>query len=292
MVSHIGYGQAKVEKVASNRRIIGASGKLTGWRGSSCKDAKLRSEPEGLIDPWLKTISFWDGDEKLTALHFYATHPMSYYGDGQVTSDFVGLAREARTQEDGARHIYFTGCAGNIAAGKYNDGSRPNRFLLAQRIYLGMVESEKRIERFPAGSCMWQTRPVVLPARSDESATTLLQNIADATKTTAIRNRSAMKLSYRRRAEAKAPILLGNLRLGDKVQFLHLPAECFIEFQLYAQERLPNAFLATAAYGDGGPWYIPLAKAFAEGGYEPSVAFAEPEAETILREAIAELVGK
>jgi len=25
------------------------------------------------------------------ALHAYATHPMSYYGRGEVTSDFVGL---------------------------------------------------------------------------------------------------------------------------------------------------------------------------------------------------------
>src|SRR5262245_1607295 len=105
-VSHIGYGQARVEKVASNRRLVGPNGKLTGWRGSSCKDAALRAEPDGLIDPWLKTVSFWNGTEKLAALHFYATHPMSYYGDGQVTSDFVGLAREARTQEEiGRAHV-------------------------------------------------------------------------------------------------------------------------------------------------------------------------------------------
>ena len=45
----------------------------------------------------LKTVSFWNGDAKLAALHYYATHPMSYYGDGLVTSDFVGLARAARS---------------------------------------------------------------------------------------------------------------------------------------------------------------------------------------------------
>jgi hypothetical protein len=289
-VSHLGYGHAKVEKVASNRRIVGPNGKLSGWRGSSCKDAKLREEPEGLIDPWLKTISFWNGEQKLAALHFYATHPMSYYGDGQVSSDFVGLAREARAQEDGAPHIYFTGCAGNIAAGKYNDGSRPNRFLLADRIYRAMVHSEEKIERLPAASCTWHTRPVVLPPRPDETEAVLLQTIADSSKTTAVRNRSAMKLSYRRRAEAKTPIYLGNLRFGDQVQMLHMPAESFVEFQLFAQEKSPHSFLATAAYGDGGPWYIPLAKAFGEGGYEPSVAFADPEAETILKDEIGKLL--
>jgi len=289
-VSHIGYGKAKVDKVASNRRLVGPDGKLRGWRGSSCKDEKLRAEPEGLIDPWLRTISFWNGDEKLAALHFYATHPMSYYGDGHVSSDFVGLAREARTQEEGTPHIYFTGCAGNIAAGKYNDGSKPNRFLLAQRVFTAMVESERQIERIAANTCSWQTRPVVLPPRSDETEATLLATIADASKTTAVRNRAAMKLSFRRRAEVKLPILIGNLRLGDKLQMLHLPAECFVEFQLYAQEQRSDGFLATAAFGDGGPWYIPLAKAFPEGGYEPSVAFADPESEDILKDAIRSLI--
>jgi hypothetical protein len=50
--------------------------------------------------------------------------------------------------------------------------------------------------------------------------------------------------------------------------------------------------VATAAYGDDGPWYIPLKKSFAEGGYEPGVAFAEPEAEELMREAIRALVKK
>jgi len=47
---------------------------------------------------------------------------MSHYGAGHVSSDFVGLARKQRQREEPAcTHIYFTGCAGNIAAGKYND---------------------------------------------------------------------------------------------------------------------------------------------------------------------------
>jgi hypothetical protein len=131
-----------------------------------------------------------------------------------------------------------------------------------------------------------------LPARASASEAALSANIADATKPTAIRNRSAMELSYHRRADAKSPIYLGNLRLGDRLQLVHLPAECFIEFQLHAQTQRPDAFIAAAAYGDGGPWYLPTAKAFTEGGYEPSVAFAEPEAETALRDAITGLVEK
>src|SRR5205085_8633308 len=106
-------------------------------RWSRCDDPALCAEPEGLIDPMLKTVSFWNGERKLAALHYYATHPMSYYGDGLVSADFEGMARERRHQEepDAALHIYFTGCAGNITAGKYNDGSPENRPVLAERLY-------------------------------------------------------------------------------------------------------------------------------------------------------------
>ena len=73
----IGIGQAKVERVASNRRILGADGKIEYTRTSATKDPKARAEPEGLIDPFLKTLSFWEGDKPLAALSYYATHPMS-----------------------------------------------------------------------------------------------------------------------------------------------------------------------------------------------------------------------
>ena len=45
------------------------------------------------MDPWLRTLSFWEHDRPVAALHCYATHPMSYYGKGGVSSDFVGMAR-------------------------------------------------------------------------------------------------------------------------------------------------------------------------------------------------------
>src|SRR5581483_3698283 len=77
--THAGFGKGKVEQVASNRRVLGPNGKVKYTRTSATKDPKARAEPEGLIDPWLRTVSFWDGDEPLAALSYYATHPMSYY---------------------------------------------------------------------------------------------------------------------------------------------------------------------------------------------------------------------
>jgi hypothetical protein len=165
--------------VAGNRRVQVVNGKVGKMRGSASKDAELRALPEGLIDPMLKTISFWNGDTKLAALHYYATHPMSYYGDGMVSHDFAGIARERRTQEDGVPHIYFTGCGGNIGAGKYNDGTPEMRPLLAERIHAAMVESEKGAKRVPLTTIAWKHVPVVLnpdPSFPEERMLKVLQN--------------------------------------------------------------------------------------------------------------------
>ena len=171
-VTHIGTGQAEVDRVAANRRIHKVDGRIVKMRGSSCQDPAIRAMAEGLVDPMLKTISFWDGDEKLAALHYYASHPMSYYADGLVNHDFVGMARERRTAEEEIPHIYFTGCAGNIGAGKYNDGSKEMRPLLAERMYLGMAASERDIQRAPATGFVWRTENVALspgPQYDEES---------------------------------------------------------------------------------------------------------------------------
>jgi hypothetical protein len=145
-LTHVAHGEGRVEKVASNRRVaLKPDGTVAKMRGSACRDAELIALPEGLIDPMLKTVAFYDGAEKIVACHYYATHPMSHYGQGRVSSDFVGLARKQRQKEQpGCTHLYFTGGSGNIAAGKYNDGSPEARVALTQRIYDGMAANARR----------------------------------------------------------------------------------------------------------------------------------------------------
>ena len=53
-VTHVGIGKAKVEKVASNRRLLGADGKVEHVRYSSCQDEMVCQLPEGIIDPYLR----------------------------------------------------------------------------------------------------------------------------------------------------------------------------------------------------------------------------------------------
>lgn len=289
-LTHLTIGEGKVEQVASNRRIIGDNGKIAAMRLSATKDPKLRELPEGMVDPMLKTISLWNGDTKITALHYYATHPMSYYGDGMVTHDFVGIAREQRTREDGVPHIYFTGCGGNLAAGKYNDGSKEARTLLSGRIHAAMVESEKQTRRVPVQSIEWRVKNVLLTPNPEFTEERLMKVIANKAIAASQRISVAFRLSFARHCVAGVPIPFTSLGFGNEVKLLHLPGESFIEYQLFAQQQNPGAFVATAAYGDCGPGYIPLERSFAEGGYEPTQACAVPESEKQMRQVIEELL--
>jgi hypothetical protein len=106
-VTHLGLGQAEVEKVASNRRLLGPDGKVEHVRYTACKDPLVRDRPVGTIDPLLKMISFWDGVRPVAALTYYATHPQSYYRTGLANPDFPGIARDQRQADTKVPHVHF-----------------------------------------------------------------------------------------------------------------------------------------------------------------------------------------
>jgi hypothetical protein len=287
--NHIGVGQARVEKVASTRRVLGEDGKVQYVRFSATKEPKIQAAPEGLIDPWLRTLSFWNDDKPLAALSYYAVHPMSYYGDGRVSADFCGLARQKRQDEDAnIFQVYFTGCAGNITAGKYNDGSHANRPILRDRIYTAMKTAWQMTKRHALENWEWRVEPISLPPRrekafGEEASRKVLEDVK-APKTQ--RGNAAFQLAWLKRGDR--PIELTCLDLG-KALVLHLPGEPFIEYQLKAQELRKDVFVCVAGYGDGGPGYIPTDRAYVEGGYEPTVALAAPS-EKRLTDAMAKVM--
>ncbi|HIK93316.1 MAG TPA: hypothetical protein EYG03_15245, partial [Planctomycetes bacterium] len=165
-VTHYGWGAADVKEVASNRRIMGPDGKVRAVRYTTAKDPKLRAEPEGVIDPQVSLLSFWNNDQPLAVLSYYACHPQSYYRTGVPSPDFPGIARFVRGQAvPAALHVHFNGAGGNIGAGKYNDGNKENRMTLALRLAEGMKQAwtDTKKHEVQAADIGWNTVPVNLP---------------------------------------------------------------------------------------------------------------------------------
>jgi hypothetical protein len=292
-VTHIGLGKAKVEKVASNRRVMGSDGKVKYVRYSATKDPKIRDEPEGLIDPYVQLLSFWDGDKPLVSITYYATHPQSYYGKGGVSCDFPGLARGLRDRAvPGVAHIHFNGAGGNVTAGKYNDGNPLNRMILAERLAKGMQEAFDSVRKVPVQSADvdWRVTAVALPLSKLYSSKELQARVADANLPVADRLRAARNLVWAQRCEAGDKVDIACLHVGP-AYVLHMPGELFVEYQLAAQRLRPEAPVMMAAYGDYGPGYVGTAIAYTQGGYETGpVSRVAPEVEEGLLRAMRELL--
>jgi len=291
-VTHCGFGAAEVKEVASNRRIKGPDGKVRATRYTATRDPALRAEPEGVIDPQVSLVSFWNGEKLLAALSYYACHPQSYYRTGVPSPDFPGIARWMRGQAvPEALHVHFNGAGGNIGAGKYNDGAKENRLILATRLADGMQRALAATQKQPltAGDVGWQIAPVRLPPAPHLKEADLLQ----ALRTEPARGyiAKADQLAWLRRCQAGHAINVACLRLGS-TRVLHLPGELFVEYQLAAKAMRPDLHVALAAYGDYGPGYIGTAAAYPEGGYEtgPGASNVAPEVEQVLTEAMKRLL--
>jgi hypothetical protein len=284
-VTHIGYGKGRVEEVASNRRILDESGKCVMTRMSSCRNEAARAAPEGLIDPDVRLLSFWSGDRPVASLTYYACHPQSYYGRGGVSYEFVGMARTDREKAvPEALHVHFDGAGGNIAAGKYNDGSPENRPVLAARLEKGMEGAWRTQQKAPIGAdeVAWVVEPVELPVRETLEEAAILARLTDEKLEKRQRIFAARELAWVRRVKSGHQILLACLRLGP-VSVVHMPGELCIEYQLAAQKMCPGQFVLMAAYGDDGMGYICTEIAYSQGGYETGfVSRVAPEVENVL----------
>lgn len=318
-VTHLGVGAGQVEKVASNRRILGPDGKVKLFRMSSWRIRpevvkplkelskrdgyqmspfaveEAREAPEGVIDPVLRMVSLWNGARPVVCLSYYATHPQSYFGQGDVTAEFVGLARAEREQAlKDLPLIHFNGAGGNIAAGKYNDGTPETRVLLTRRMAEGMRKAWEATEKTPlsAADVAWNVRGVLLPPHPRHDMALLKKSLVDPKIDEYTRFLDAFKLAYVTRHARGQKIELARLRL-KQVDILHMPGELFVEYQLAAQKMKPEGTVCMAAYGDCGPGYIGTAIAYAQGGYEvtPGYSNVGPGAEEVLMEGMRELLG-
>lgn len=292
-ITHYGYGEAVVREVASNRRVeVDKDGNVGRMRGSSCKIPELIGLPEGVIDPVVSVIAIWNGDKPVAILSSYACHPQSYYRLGIPSPDFPGIARFMRGQDvNSALHVHFNGAGGNIAAGKYNDGSQPNRMILAQRLASGMKEAYENAQRtsIDGAKIQFDTAPVKLPAAEHLVEKEIIAKL----KSIPARGYISLadQLAWLERVKSGHSIDIGCLRVGN-VRMLTMPGELFVEYQLQAKAMRPDLKVMMAAYGDYGPGYIGTAKAYKEGGYEvsPTSSSVSSEAEPILIGAIQKLL--
>ena len=292
-VTHFGTGRAKVEKIASNRRFVTRAGAVSYGRFSRSSDPEVQAADEGTIDPWLRTLSFWDGDQPVCALHSYAVHPMSSYGAGKVSADFPGAARAQMQREyPDVFQIYSTGCAGNVTAGKYNTGAPENRPVLAGRMHDAMERSWTSTQRAPLTGAGFKhvLMPLGARATSEHTEEILRKRLASGVGPYE-RAEAAMGLAWYERVKRGHHIAVPAIEFDRTHVLMLLPAEAYVEYQLFAQECRPDSFVMVLGYGECGPGYIPIDRAFRENDINlKDWAWTPPGSEAVMRAAIREVL--
>jgi hypothetical protein len=292
-VSRTATATRKISGLASNRRIYGDDGKIAAMRFSMCNNPELKEKPEGVYDPNLRTIAFLDKDDSLiSALHFYATHPMAAYGREMVSADVPGVALEYANKElqTNDKHIYLTGCGGNVTFGKYTEVDNKEKSLesLGKRLGEELVNNIKALKTCENGKISIISESLELPLQDGIDIKTLKKNLEEADNNKDI-FKNGRWLSVLKNWEKYGKRNVRLLSIGD-IHMLELFSEMAVEYQLYANSLLPDKFLACTAYNESSPAYICTAKMYEEGGYEPTTNYLSPEIEDRLKSVISKLL--
>ena len=285
-VDKIAASMAPVTAVSSNRRTVDSMGRVRFDRGSTTRDSDLRNADVGVIDPDVAMISFESDKKTIAALFCYATHPMSRYGKGAVSADFPGIGRRmVERAHPGLHAIYFSGCSGNVTAGKFNDGSPDRRMILAKSLADGM--NRALADAKPIGKTVFrfESIPYSLLFRDTPGFETKTLEGKLAAARPFDQCLAAMGLSARERLAR--PLDLPVIDFGGAALLL-APGESYVEYQLYAKSLRPKSVVLCAGYGESVTGYVPTEKAWDEKDSNlGDWCWVAPGSEKPMKEAIA-----
>ena len=314
------WGRGRVEGVASNRRIIDEQGQVLMRYSNST--AELRDYPEGDIDPYVRALRLTreDGSGEAISLN-YCCHPTAAGGDEEryvtgtsparrcACSKRSGPAAQRRGGPSPARPgracTYFTGPCGDINPGKYTgDRGTPDDRIrdverLGARLAAGARAALAEVRPVALGQVRLARLPLALPHREGLRGVDVLEaelERAVASYREAKRRgervpgggdirRLVHSLAVQRASSGGAvQTEVAALGLGEAA-FCFLPGECFLEIGRALWSAYPNLALQVVAPADYTPSYIAVPEAYAQGGYETSVAQVGPEAFGLVVEA-------
>ncbi len=162
--------------------------------------------------------------------------------------------------------------------------------VLGRRLGRGLLANLQRLEEKPLAGLSWKKVDFEFPLNPRITSERMMEELAreGAVRTDLLR--AARNLAIVQNWSDWRRCAVYRLSLGPEVDLLSLPGEVCVEYQLYAQSQVPEKFLACAACGNATYAYIPTARMYEEGGYEPNSSIGTPAVEERLKQAIAELL--
>jgi len=300
--ARIGFGKGEAHGISYNRRTIRPDGKAVMSWSLPPPESNLRFGP---IDPEVGVLRIEDkkGGNVASLINF-ACHPVSsterFYA---ISADYPGETMKLIQAAERGVSLFALGCAGNINPIMRGAGAkRKVGFSLGAEALkvLQWIDTSERA-RLKA-----RRRKISLPLKrfpSVERARREVEHLEKMKKKARRRDRRSTgglsdiesRLSSARRALRQAERFAGKrqveseimgLSFGD-IYVIGLPGEIFVEIGQRIKKRSGLEKLLLVSLANDAIGYVPVRKAYSQGGYEPSVThLRRGAAELLIEEAV------
>ena len=256
----VGTGLARAN---INRRARDVDGKIS-----------LGLNPDGPVDRQIGLLRLERPDGTLIGLVAnYAMHGTVMSGRYmEISGDGPGVVAAYVEEKLGAPMLYVNGAAGNLAP-IYSVYDNPKSGHLTEfRVLLGdrILEANRRIGAASNDVKLWAGEKIIETPR--KSGMDWPEELA----------------AYSRVSSAGTPLVrlpVRFLKLNDTVVWA-APVELFCEIAMRVRAESPFANTFYFGYANGWFGYLPTAKAFEEGGYEPNTSPFSPQVESDVTEGV------
>lgn len=301
--ARLGAGGALAEGISYNRRLIRHDGKV---------EMSLTLPPpyEGLkfgpvdTEAGLLKIEGDDDGESIASLVNFACHPVSSTDRMyEFTADYPGYAMDLIESVEGGICLFALGCAGNIVPIQRQGRSKRQVGLSLGGCALNALQWIRTTGQVRIRAAR---KSIELPLRRFPAPARMERQIAEAEAAlAAAHERKAPSREITERREALG--LAGSLPqwaerfdrrktrtteiqvfwLGD-VPLIGLPGEVFVELGLRIKKALDADPVLVVSLSNDSAGYIPVRRAYREGGYESRVSpYAPGCGEHLVKEALA-----
>ena len=252
--ARLGAGATRAEGISYNRRLIRHDGKVQ-------MSLTLPPPYEGLkfgpVDPevgLLKIEGEADGDTIATLVNF-ACHPVSSTDRTyEITADYPGYAMDLIESVEGGICLFALGCAGNI-------------------VPIQRQGRSKRQVGLSLGGCALNALQWI---RTSDRV-----HIRAARRTIDLRLRNGRARGRKTRTTEIQVFWLGDIPV------IGLPGEVFVELGLRIKKALDASPALVVSLSNDSAGYIPVRRAYREGGYESRVSpYAPGCGELLVKEAL------
>ncbi|MDK6028481.1 hypothetical protein QPL79_03810 [Ignisphaera sp. 4213-co] len=270
-----------------------------------------RKPLEGVVDPEIIAV-----DSKLITIVNFTSHPVVLGPNNLcISSDYPGAAIRWLENITNKNAMFLNGCCGNInpytastninkpydrSGGSYEEVKQYGEVLALEAlksIRLGeRIDLEKCDElSYKKSVIRLRLRKEVMETISSLRKANIESMIVEAEKQGNVYELWKLKLVkafLREISEEDLPVPIAVINLCNKLAFVFLPAEVFVEHQLYIKNKSPFKYTIVTCYFNSYWMYIPTKEAFSEGGYEvePYISIIEAGEGEKLRDEVVKML--